>query len=144
QMLFPFPIYHPWEIVRRDATSLVTSLRDQLQLTSGFVTFYAESRILLELAPGRDPLNPSYRTVLSSPLHASGSGKVFLMAQPESKRRRILGTQPLERFTSETIVDFDSLNADLARGAEKGFVCAIDDYIKGFRVVAAPLTVDNK
>ena len=144
RMLFPFPIYHPWEIVRRDATSLVVPLRDQLQLTSGFVTFYSESRILLELAPGLDPLSPSYRTVLSSPLHASGSGKVFLMALSESKRRRILGNEPLERFTSQTIVDFDSLNADLAHSADRGFVSAVDDYMDGFRVVAAPLTVDNK
>ncbi|MBN3267778.1 IclR family transcriptional regulator C-terminal domain-containing protein [Bordetella bronchiseptica] len=144
RMLFPFPIYHPWEIVRRDATSLVVPLRDQLHLTSGFVMFYFESRILLELAPGRDPLSPSYRTVLSSPLHASGSGKIFLMAQSEAKRRRILGSEPLERFTSQTIVDFDSLNADLAASAERGYVAAVDDYIDGFRVVAAPLTVDSQ
>lgn len=143
RMLFPFPIYHPWEIVRRDASSLVVPLRDRLQLTTGLVIFYFGSRILLELAPGRDPLSPSYRTVLSSPLHASGSGKVFLMAHTESQRRRILGDEPLEKFTPGTITDLERLNLDLARGAERGFVSAVDDYMDGFSVVAAPLTVDN-
>jgi DNA-binding IclR family transcriptional regulator len=143
RMLFPFPIYHPWELVRRDASSLVMPLRDRLQLTSGFVIFYFGSRVLLELAPGRDPLSPSYRTVLSSPLHASGSGKVFLMAHSEAQRRRILGPGPFEKFTSDTIVDHEALTADLDRGARRGFVSAIDDYMCGFRVVAAPLSVDE-
>lgn len=141
RMLFPFPIYHPWELVRRDASSLVMQLRDRLQLTTGFVIYYFGSRVLLELAPGRDPLSPSYRTVLSSPLHASGSGKVFLMAQSEAQRRKTLGPGPFERFTPQTIVDHETLTADLARGAQKGFVSAVDDYISGFRVVAAPLSV---
>lgn len=143
RMLFPFPIYHPWEVVRRDASSLVTPLRDRLQLTTGLVIFYFGSRVLLELAPGRDPLSPSYRTVLSSPLHASGSGKVFLMALSDAQRRKILGPGPFEEFTAETIVDHESLTVDLARGAQRGFVSAIDDYMKGFRVVAAPLRIDD-
>ncbi len=143
RMLFPFPIYHPWELVRRDASSLVMSLRDQLQLTTGFVIFYFGSRVLLELAPGRDPLSPSYRTVLSSPLHASGSGKVFLMGQPDAQRRELLGPGPFEKFTETTLVDHESLAADLAEASQRGFVAAIDDYISGFRVVAAPLVVEG-
>lgn len=143
RMLFPFPIYHPWELVRRDASSLVMPLRDRLQLTTGLVIFYFGSRVLLELAPGRDPLSPSYRTVLSSPLHASGSGKVFLMAQSEAQRRETLRAEPFERFTPHTIVDHETLTADLARSAQRGFVSAVDDYMSGFRVVAAPLTIDD-
>ncbi|AHB08278.2 hypothetical protein U875_05195 [Pandoraea pnomenusa 3kgm] len=144
RMLFPFPIYHPWELVRRDAASLVVPLRDRLQLTTGLVIFYFGSRVLLELAPGRDPLSPSYRTVLSSPLHASGSGKVFLMAHSEAQRREILGPGPFEKFTPQTIVDHETLTADLARGAQRGFVSAVEDYMSGFRVVAAPLSVDDR
>lgn len=143
RMLFPFPIYHPWELVRRDASSIVMPLRDRLQLTTGLVMFYFGSRVLLELAPGRDPLSPSYRTVLSSPLHASGSGKVFLLAQSDAQRRKALGPGPFEKFTPKTIVDHEALAADLAQGALNGFVSAVDDYMSGFRVVAAPLSVDD-
>lgn len=144
RMLFPFPIYHPWELVRRDAASLVRPLRDRLLVTTGFVIFYFGSRILLELAPGSDPLSPSYRTVLTSPLHASGSGKIFLMTLSEAERRRVLGPAPFERFTPATIVSHEALSADLAQGRKNGYVTAIDDYISGFRVVAAPLSVDGR
>lgn len=143
RMLFPFPIYHPWELVRRDASAIVMPMRDRLQLTTGLVIFYFGSRVLLELAPGRDPLSPSYRTVLSSPLHASGSGKVFLMAQSQEQRRKTLGAGPFEKFTPQTIVDHEALTADLQRGAQRGYVSAVDDYMSGFRVVAAPLSVDD-
>ena len=143
RMLFPFPIYHPWEQVRRDAVSLVRSLRDRLLLTTGFVVFYFGSRVLLEQAPGSDPLSPDYRTVLSSPLHASGSGKIFLMTQSESQRRKLLGPGPLERHTAQTITDHAALDRDLAESARLGYVAAVDDYITGFRVVAAPIKIDD-
>lgn len=143
RMLFPFPIYHPWELVRRDGAALVMPLRDRLSLTTGLVIYYLGARVLLELAPGRDALSPSYRTVLSSPLHASGSGKIFLMKHNEEERRRILGPEPFEKFTSATIQDYRTLNLDLARGAQQGYVRAIDDYMSGFRVVAAPISVSD-
>jgi DNA-binding IclR family transcriptional regulator len=143
RMLFPFPIYHPWEVVRRDASSIVVPLRDRLQLNTGLVIFYFGSRILIEFAPGRDPLSPTYKTALTSPMHASGSGKVMLMAQSEALRRKTMGPGPFERFTPDTIVDHESLTQDLSRAAQRGFVTAIDDYMGGFRVVAAPVSVDK-
>lgn len=144
RMLFPFPIYHPWELVRRDGATLVMPLRDRLSLTTGLVIFYLGARVLLELAPGRDPLSPSYRTVLSSPLHASGSGKIFLMKHTEEERREILGPEPFEKFTSATIQDYRALNLDLAQCMERGYASAIDDYMSGFRVVAAPIDVGDQ
>lgn len=143
RMLFPFPIYHPWELVRRDAGSLVRPLRDRLLITTGFVVFYFGSRILLELAPGSDPLSPSYRTVLTSPLHASGSGKLLLMDQTEAERRKLMGPGPFESYTPLTITDHATLTADLESSRKLGYVTAVDDYISGFRVVAAPITVEG-
>ncbi len=144
RLLFPFPIYHPWELVRRDAAAVVRPLRDRLLITTGFVVFYFGSRILLELAPGSDPLNPSYRTVLTSPLHASGSGKLLLMQYPDAERRTLLGPGPFERFTPQTLVDHDALNADLDRARRLGYVTAVDDYISGFRVVGAAVTIESQ
>ena len=144
RMLFPFPIYHPWELVRRDAAAVVRPLRDRLLITAGFVVFYFGARILLELAPGSDPLNPSYRTVLTSPLHASGSGKLLLMQYTEAERRELLGPGPFESFTAGTLVDHESLTADLDRARKVGYITAIDDYISGFRVIAAPITIESQ
>lgn len=142
-MLFPFPIYHPWELVRRDAASIVVPLRDRFQLNAGLVIFYFGSRVLLEFAPGREPLSPTYRTVLTSPLHASGAGKVYLMVHDEDHRRQVLGDGPFERYTPRTLVDHKSLSADLAAAATRGYITAVDDYMQGFSVAAVPVMVGD-
>jgi len=139
KILFPLPLYHPWNVIRRDAAPSLTALRDQLGSTVGVVMFCLGQRILLELAPGRDPLSPDYKTWLSSPLHASGSGKILLMSMPPAERRALLGPGPFERFTVHTIVEAPALDDEIAKSQARGYVLACDDYIIGFRVVAAPI-----
>ena len=139
RVLFPLPLYHPWNVIRRDAMPALSALRDQLGSTVGFVAFCFGQRVLLELAPGRDPLSPDYKTWLSSPLHASGSGKILLMAKTPAERRELLGSDPFERFTDHTTIHAKALDDELAESSKRGYVLACDDYILGFRVVAAPI-----
>lgn len=143
KLLFPLPLYHPWNVLRRDSAQTLIGLRDQLGLTTGLVAFCLGQRILVELAIGRDPLSPDYRTWLSSPLHASGSGKVLLMDMPPATRRHLLGPEPYEKFTRNTLVKASALDDDLAKSQQRGYVVASDDYIAGFRVVAAPIRTEG-
>jgi IclR family transcriptional regulator, acetate operon repressor len=139
KLLFPLPLYHPWNVLRRDAEPILLNLRDQLGFTTGLVVFCLGERILVELMTGRDALSPDYRTWLASPLHASGSGKVLLMAVPAPVRRSLLGAEPLEKFTDHTVTSLAKLESELGEAARRGYVLACDDYIAGFRVVAAPV-----
>ena len=139
KVLFPLPLYHPWNVIRRDAMPALTALRDQLGSTVGFVAFCFGQRVLLELAPGRDPLSPDYKTWLTSPLHASGSGKILLMTKTPAERRGLLGSDPFERFSNHTTIHAKALDDELAESLARGYVLACDDYILGFRVVAAPI-----
>ncbi|HVB81518.1 MAG TPA: IclR family transcriptional regulator C-terminal domain-containing protein [Candidatus Binataceae bacterium] len=139
KLLFPLPLYHPWSVVRRDVEPTLISLRDEFGFTTGLVVFCLGERILLELALGRDALSPDYHTWLSSPIHASGSGKMLLMASAPEERRRLLGPEPYRKFTEHTLTSAYALDRDLAESAARGYVLACDDYIDGFRVVAAPI-----
>lgn len=139
RLLLPLPVYHPWNVSRRDAGPALIALRDQLGFTTGLIVFCLGQRILLELAVGRDPLGPDYQTCLSSPLHASGSGKVMLMGMSVAARQRALGAEPYERFTPKTATVAEFLDRELAEAEKRGYVLACDDYVPGFRVVAAPL-----
>ncbi len=139
KLLFPLPLYHPWNVVRREASPTLLTLREEFGFTTGLVVFCLRERVLLELALGRDPLSPDYHTWLSSPIHASGSGKVLLMASAPEERPRLLGPEPYRKFTENTVVSTDALNRELAESAARGYVLACDDYIEGFRVVAAPI-----
>ena len=143
KLLFPLPLFHPWNSLRRDAEPMLVGLRDQLGFTTGLVVFCVGERILLELMTGRDALSPDYHTWLASPLHASGSGRILLMAVSQSARRALLGREPFKRFTDRTVTSMAALEQELADSGKRGYVLACDDFIAGFRVVAAPVRVSG-
>lgn len=58
-------------------------------------------------------------------LHCTGVGKALLMYLPASEVRRLVGPGPLVRRTDRTITDVDSLIANLAEYATRGY--AVDD-----------------
>lgn len=144
KLAFPLPLYHPWNTLRRDVLPSLKDVRDRLRLTTGFVLFCYGQRILLELAPGPDPLSSDYRAALSSPLHASGSGKIFLMSQSPKERHRFLGPAPYPRFTDHTIVTERELDRHLAEAEAQGYVVSRDDYVMGFEVIAAPVKISGE
>ena len=74
-----------------------------------------------------------------SPLHASGIGKALLAEMPEKQINRIMGAGRLQRFTANTLVDSDALQADLRAIRDRGH--SIDDEEKniGMRCIAAPV-----
>jgi IclR family transcriptional regulator, acetate operon repressor len=143
KLLFPLSIFSPLNDFRREAHLAANRFLNETGQTTGFVLFCINERILVEIAPGRNSLSPAYDTWLSSPTHASASGKILLLTMTPSERRKFLGGDPLTRYTSETITDFDELERDLEVWSNKGFVVARDDYFYGLTAIGAPLWTDE-
>ncbi len=137
---FPLSLYHPLNVVRRDAEHTMMSLRDEFGETVGLVVFCLGKRLLLDLTHGGDSLSPFYDTWVMSPLHGSASGKVLLMSLSRADRRELLGPGPYARHTPKTITDPEALEADLAASRERGYVVARDDAFEGLTVLGAPVT----
>ena len=139
RLLYPVSPYHPWSVVRRDATSTLLGLRDATGYSAALIVFCLGQRILLEFAPGRDPMIPSFGTWITTPLHASGSGKVLLMGLGGSERLRLLGPGPFEQMTEHTITDPQALEEELNESARRGYVLSCDEQILGLRTIAVPV-----
>lgn len=137
--LLPLAPYHALNVLRRDSERVLMSLRDALGETASMVIFCYGERLLLELAPGRNPLTPYYGTWLSSPLHASASGKTLLMSMSKEDRQALLGPGPYAAHTPHTITDPEEFERHLAGFAELGYVVAADDAFIGFTAISAPL-----
>ncbi len=73
-----------------------------------------------------------------TPLHATSSGKVLLAFQPKDDRERVLA-QPLEQFTTQTIVEPDLLRVELAQIRERGWASTCEELEVGLNAVAAPI-----
>ena len=66
----------------------------------------------------------------SFPLHSSGLGKVLLAHADEETISRIL-SQPLRRYTDNTITDPVLLREELARIREKGYAMEMEETFRG-------------
>jgi DNA-binding IclR family transcriptional regulator len=72
------------------------------------------------------------------PMHATSAGKVLLAHMPEDKVRALL-SEPLVRFTANTITDVDQLAQQLATVRETGYSFTLEEHETGLAALAAPV-----
>lgn len=73
------------------------------------------------------------------PLHVSSAGKAILAHLPAEKRAEIVQRRGLSEWTSNTITDADSLEAEMERIREAGVAFNDQEAYRGHRAVGAPL-----
>jgi DNA-binding IclR family transcriptional regulator len=80
----------------------------------------------------------------AKPIHALAAGKAILAQLDESTVREIIDTHGLVRLTDRTIVSADALFEELERIREQGVAYNDEEYTRGIRSVAAPVTHDGR
>ncbi len=74
------------------------------------------------------------------PFHCTASGKCFLASLAPKARRAFVASLTLERLTAATHTSPDSLLADLARIAKRGYSLDEEEFIEGMVAIAVPVT----
>lgn len=74
-----------------------------------------------------------------SPMWCTATGKLYLSQLPISNRRKMLQSLPLSKFTKNTIVDIDTLNAELDHIAKTGIGIDNEEFISEMVAVAVPI-----
>jgi len=77
------------------------------------------------------------------PLHAGASSKAFLAFLPPNEIDEYLQSQPLDALTPRTIVDRDSLRAELESIRRVGYAASFGERQSGAASVAAPVMADT-
>lgn len=77
------------------------------------------------------------------PLHCTSSGKLFLSQMPRAKRRRILESLSLKRYTDNTITDINMLESQLERIAVTKVGLNNEEFQAGVIGVSVPV-IDHK
>jgi len=75
----------------------------------------------------------------SSPLHATGSGKVLLTQYSEPKLASLIKQKGLVKLTSNTITDVETLENELARIRKQGYAIDDEECELGLRCVSVPI-----
>ncbi len=76
------------------------------------------------------------------PMHVVPSGLVIMAYWPDQQTSRYLGRE-LEKMTSNTITDPESIRARLNRIREDGYVWVYEEFVEGINSVAAPVLEEN-
>jgi DNA-binding IclR family transcriptional regulator len=95
--------------------------------------------VVLDKAEGAGFLRAAPRLGEAVPLHATAAGKLALAFAPE---RFPLAAAGSERFTELTVVDPETLRAEVERARKQGFAENHGEWIEGLSVVAAPVLLD--
>jgi DNA-binding IclR family transcriptional regulator len=75
----------------------------------------------------------------SEPAYCTAVGKALLADHSEPELRRLLASQPLERYTPQTITTIDGLVAELERVRRNGYAYDEEELHPGVRCLAAPI-----
>jgi len=129
--------------IRTHSMPSLYRLSVETHLISNLAVLQGDRALLIdEVFPDERPVPRLVGSLL--PLHATALGKALLSAEPPDRRRELLGTGRLERFTRHTIIEHSKLLDQLEMIERAGVAFSLEESRLGFGGVAAPVIVDGK
>ncbi len=122
---------------------ILQRLVDEIEETCGIGIPYHTDMIYTNRAQTKLPLQIYLPVGAKSPMWCTATGKLYLSQLSLTSRRKILQSLPLNKFTKNTMVDSDVLNAELDRIAETGIGIDNEEFISEMVAVAVPI-LDKK
>jgi len=141
--VYPLGLYHPLNLLRRDAREPLQVLRDKYGPTAVLSLFFESRRLILETAPGDETFVPYFDTHLEAPLNASVSGKLLLSNLAPKARDALLGAEPYVACTKNTITSRQALNEELDRIAAQQYATNLDEHCLGISAVGSPIVLET-
>jgi DNA-binding IclR family transcriptional regulator len=89
------------------------------------------------------PLRLHYTSGSRVPLHCSAIGKLYLALAPSPRRRRLMESLELRRFTEQTITDGAQLEAELRQIRKEQVSFDREEYLAGVICMAVPVIGKN-
>ncbi|VVE90234.1 IclR family transcriptional regulator [Pandoraea bronchicola] len=119
-------------------TPLLHHLVNETGETAHFAVLDGDRVVYLAKVDSPHPIRMFSQIGWRGPLHATGAGKV-LLAAAESRLLSRICDHGLERFTPNTIVEKERLQAELAQVRKQGYAIDAEELIEGLTCVAVPV-----
>jgi len=124
-------------------TPLLHQLVDETGETAHFGALDGDRVVYLAKVDSPHPIRMFSQVGWRGPLHATGVGKV-LLAWTEERLLAQVCEQGLERFTPNTIVGKERLQAELAQIRKQGYGLDDEELIDGLTCVAVPVMIGGE
>lgn len=129
--------------VRAERRIILRQLVDKIGETCNLAMFGGDEIIYIDRIETDWPLKANLKPGSRVPLHCTSSGKLFLSQMPKTKRRRILESMELKRYTDHTITDVDTLELQLQGIAETKVGLNNEELQAGVIGIAVPVNDEN-
>lgn len=116
--------------------AVLRSLVDEVGESCNITALSGDEVVYLDRVETPEPLRFYLRPGSRVPVHCSASGKIILSQLSAPQRRKLLAHAPLKAYTSKTVTDLDSLEADVKRARRDGFAMDDEEYLPGLICVA--------
>lgn len=124
--------------------TVLRALVDQIGETCNFTTLDGNEVIYVDRVEAAWPLRLHLQPGSRVPIHCTSSGKLFLAYMPAGRRRQLLFSAPLKRFTAKTITDPARLEEELRRIRKSRIATDDEGFIAGLISVAVPVLGRNR
>lgn len=122
---------------------ILQKLVDDIQETCGIGIPYHMNMVYTNRVTTSLPLQIYLPVGAKSPMWCTATGKLYLSQISASSRRKMLSNLPLSKFTKNTIIDIDALNAELEHISETGIGVDNEEFISEMVAVAVPVLDKN-
>lgn len=127
------------EIVRQRARRHLERLAATLGETAKLIGYESTQSVAIDFVDGAGPLKYAVTLGQRWPLHATGGGRLYLAQFDDATVRELLTSVELERVTAQTVVDVDTLVAQVAEVRRKGWAQQREEIHEGISGFSAPV-----
>lgn len=129
--------------IRSQRVAIMKCLVEKIGETCNFNILDGNRVMYLDRVETNAPIRLHIDQGIRVPLHCTASGLLFLSKMTEQQVKRILGKEPFESYTVNTITTYAKLLPELDRIRTNGFAYEASSFLDGFIGIAVPIT-NNK
>lgn len=131
-------------VLRNDALArllqpFLNRLAEELQEATMATVFRSDMVTCIARATSRRSLSVDIRVGTQLEAYCTAHGKAWLAHMPDHERERYLQSVERVRFTTNTIIDLETLNAELEKVREQDYAINDSEREDGIRAVAVPI-----
>jgi DNA-binding IclR family transcriptional regulator len=127
----------------RIALPVMTAIRDKMNETVLLTRRFNHFSVCMERVEGQQAVRITFKLGHTQPLHAGASSKI-LLAFAGKPVWDVYLSQPLEKFTVNTITDPDAMREHLKQIRKQGFCISDGEVDIGAKAVAVPILNNKK
>ena len=124
---------------RRERRAILARLVEAIGETCNFTMLDGNEVVYLERVETSADVRLHMDAGSRVPLHCTASGKLLLSSLPPAQVRRLLGSDPLPRYTDRTITNLAALERELTKIRASGVGADVGEYLVGSVCLAVPV-----